>query len=80
MTNVSYATNSVHPSFIPSIRALFRLISHVHLEKKHLRLKTNVSGDKCVGAQTCLGTNECGHKRVWAQMSAGTNVSGYKCV
>ena len=34
----------------------------------------NISGHKCVWAQTCVGTNVCGHNRVWAQSC------GHKCV
>ena len=41
---------------------------------------TIVSGHKCVWAQTCLVTNVCEHKRVWAQTCMGTNVSGHKRV
>ena len=49
-------------------------------KKKHLRLKTNVSGHKWVWAQTCLCTNECVHKCVWVQMCVSTNVCGHKRV
>ena len=41
---------------------------------------TIVAGHICVWAQTCLVTNVCGHKRVWASMCLGTNVSGHKRV
>ena len=41
---------------------------------------TNVSGHKCVWAQTCLGSNVCGHNRVWAQTCVGTIMSGHKRV
>ena len=35
---------------------------------------TNVSGNKCVWAQTCLGTNVSGHKCVWATNVEESNI------
>ena len=40
----------------------------------------NMSGHKCVWAQTCVGIIVCGHKRVWAQTCVGTIVCGHKRV
>ena len=40
----------------------------------------NMSGHKCVWAQSCLGTNVCEHNRVWVQTCLGTIVSWHNRV
>ena len=42
--------------------------------------RLNVSGHKCVWAQSCLGTIESGHNRVWAQSCLGTVVWVQSCM
>ena len=49
-------------------------------KRQKCQKRYNISGRKCVWAQTCVGTIVCGHKRVWAQTCLGTIVCGHNRV
>ena len=49
-------------------------------KRQKCQKRYNISGHKCVWAQTCVGTIVCGHNRVWAQSCLGTNVCGHNRV
>ena len=49
-------------------------------KRQKCQKRYNISGRKCVWAQTCVGTIVCGHNRVWAQTCLGTNLSGHNRV
>ena len=77
LQNVRALNNYV--SGVKSVRAQTYTLLPRH-DCDHTPHDNNMSGQKCVWAQTCVGTIMCGHKRVWTQTCVGTNMCGHKRV